>query len=201
MKLPRGPFSLLQLLRRFHARYGAWNVCLGQRKLATMLKCSVRTIRRWTDCLLKCQLIAVRRRSQETYLYDVLYCGNPKKMSAQVSAQMSGHIRGVTFGVNSYGGEPKQASPAVPVENCERKPDSERESGNRENPFRGKIPDLSAAEMMPPPTIRSEAGREMPNPDYFRVQQALRRARDRIRAARSPEAYVRAIVWREARAG
>lgn len=55
-------------------------------------------------------------------------------------------------------------------------------------------------EVMPEPWIYHEAGGREPNPEYRRVQDALRGARKRIEAADNPVAYSRAVV-RSAKAG
>lgn len=50
---------------------------------------------------------------------------------------------------------------------------------------------------LPPREIANEYGRRMPNPDYLRIEEALRRARARIEAAGNPVAYERAIIQEE----
>ncbi len=47
---------------------------------------------------------------------------------------------------------------------------------------------------MPPATLTNALGRVEPNPDYLRVQEALRNARSRIAAARNPFAYEQRII-------
>lgn len=51
--------------------------------------------------------------------------------------------------------------------------------------------------VLPPREIANEYGRRMPNPDYLRIEEALRRARGRIEAAGNPVAYERAIIREE----
>ena len=166
----------------------------GQRRMAEAMEVSDRTIRRYLAELIVAGLVESVRRGSTSNMYRVLSCGKLQGDVRSDRTKLSDRGAPVLL-TESRESENKQASPAAPVENCERNPP--QPSAVRNAP----PPGMSAADLMPPPTIRSEAGREMPNPDYFRVQQALRRARDRIRVARSPEAYVRAIIEREARAG
>jgi hypothetical protein len=50
---------------------------------------------------------------------------------------------------------------------------------------------------MPPYQIRNEFGGLIINPEYQRIREVLSAADDRIRRARNPEAYARAIIERE----
>lgn len=50
---------------------------------------------------------------------------------------------------------------------------------------------------MPPYQVTNEFGGMMINPEYQRIREVLSAAEDRIRRARNPEAYARAIIDRE----
>jgi len=50
---------------------------------------------------------------------------------------------------------------------------------------------------MPAYEIVNEFGRKMINPEYVRIREILLHAQDRIGRARSPDAYVKAIIARE----
>ena len=52
---------------------------------------------------------------------------------------------------------------------------------------------------MPPYEVPNEFGRLVVNPEYQWVREALLRADDRIRRARNPEAYARAVIAGETR--
>jgi DNA-binding transcriptional ArsR family regulator len=52
----------------------------------------------------------------------------------------------------------------------------------------------------PEPTITNEYGRTEPNPEFQRIQAILRGAQERVRRARNPAAYERAIIQAELRA-
>jgi hypothetical protein len=54
----------------------------------------------------------------------------------------------------------------------------------------------TAKPQMPPPTLRTEAGREYPNPAWVKAQEALRESRESIARARDPVAYETAILQR-----
>lgn len=52
----------------------------------------------------------------------------------------------------------------------------------------------------PEPTITNEYGRTDPNPEFEHLQRVLRGAQERVRRARNPVAYERAIIQAELRA-
>jgi hypothetical protein len=56
---------------------------------------------------------------------------------------------------------------------------------------------MDAEGLLPPRYLTSEAGREEPNPVTQRIENALRRAMDRIRTARKPTALARKIILDE----
>jgi hypothetical protein len=56
---------------------------------------------------------------------------------------------------------------------------------------------VSASGEMPPYQVPNEFGRMIVNPEYARIRDVLHAADDRIRRARDPGAYARAIIARE----
>ncbi len=55
------------------------------------------------------------------------------------------------------------------------------------------------APAMPPRIVRNEWGREVPNPEWLRINAVLREARDRITRAKDPIAYEQALLRAELR--
>lgn len=198
-----GARCLLSFLIR-HGRRTSGESWWGQQRIADDLGVSRASIIRWVAELVRLGLIHSTRRGSTSNMYRVLACGKLQGCATSDVANCN-NVGASVLLTEPRESEPKQASPAAPVENCERKPPTpERETNSPAVVFRGNSemvlrPDIAA--LLGRPTIRHESGAEVRNEAFFRARDALFRARERIWTARSPEAYVRAIVWREARAG
>lgn len=197
-----GARCLLSFLVR-HGRRTSGKSWWGQQRMADDLGVSRASIIRWVAELVRLGLIDSTRRGSTSNMYRVLACGKLRSCATSDVANCN-NVGAPVLLTEPSTSEPK-ASPAAPVENCERKPPiPERETNSPAVLFRGSSdmvlrPDIAA--LLGQPSIRHESGAVIRNEAFFRARDALFRARERIWTARSPEAYVRAIIWREARAG
>ena len=85
--LSRGATRLFSLIQKFIRRYG--NFYASQAWIADHMGRTSRTIRTWTQELVKTGKISIRHRSQNTIIYSIL----ENEISGQVSGQVSGHYK------------------------------------------------------------------------------------------------------------
>jgi len=86
--LSRGATRLFSLIQKFIRRYG--NFYASQAWIADHMGRTSRTIRTWTQELVKTGKISIRHRSQNTIIYSIL----ENEISGQVSGQVSGQASG-----------------------------------------------------------------------------------------------------------
>jgi|SRR5215831_10483866 len=89
--LSRGANRLLTLIRKFIGKYG--NFYASQCWIGDHLARCARTVYRWTQELIRCGFISLRRRSQNTLVYTLLNRKMSDQMSGHLSDQMSGRIK------------------------------------------------------------------------------------------------------------
>lgn len=89
MNLSKGAAKYFRMIKAFVARYGAWRFFASQRWIAERLNCSVRSVKRWLAELREKGVIATKRRSQETMIYNVLR----ETLAPQMAPQMAPRIK------------------------------------------------------------------------------------------------------------
>lgn len=169
MKLSRGAIRCLARLLWYARRYK--RVHPTQQKLAVGLEVSDRQVRTYLAELRGNGLVSVHQG------------GNGR---AALYSLTSGLTSGLLPGCFPVPYSEPSINDVVMVEN-----------------FRAVEPQLSSVLQyksklaMPARTIQNEYGRECPNPEFYRIRGILENANERIRRARNPAAYERAILERE----
>lgn len=172
--ISRGAQKCLGLLRWYAVRFQA--IFPYQETMAGRLGIGERQLRRYLNELVKAGFLSVAKGGQGPATYALQQAVENKPHAEENVRSMSGLMSGLCpvwpdlslYEFKKALGKAKASTPA------------------RLKPIE-----------LPPPTVTNEYGRVDPNPEFRRINGILTNAQDRIRRARNPAAYERAILQAE----
>ena len=109
MSVSRGARRLFQLIHRFIHRYGEFYA--GQSWIATHLRASVRSVKRWTAVLIRHGYLAVTRRGNQTSTYQIL-----KNLAPQLAPQLAPPLKDNPSGITPSERKPSASSQTASAE-------------------------------------------------------------------------------------
>lgn len=169
-KRSHGPRDLVDVLTVYGKRC-AGEIFPFQKTLARVMGACTRTIQRWLAVAIKAGWLTVRRGQNGSNRYFLCSKG--------LSPQMSHPLKDDSEPYSST----REAEQTVQVYTTASLP-------------KPRIERLPPIPIKPPWTV-NEFGRQVIDPIWSRIHGVLRKAQDRIRRARNPEAYQQAIIRAE----